>query len=251
MQRSDIIKIAAGAAFSAAIIVVQSIQIDELRTLFDNQLDTMKKIANAINSQQSKDELDRTNGMIELATNARMASIVSYQLKNQNMSLVQLMQTGYLGALAKELRQDYVEDNVYARLNKLGVGFEFKDLGSGIKQIRERWLSPIAIGSHFDRSPSASLLIPGESIPAPQCNEDKPYLAYVLATNKEQKNNTTEVIISTESVPTPQYRFEISNAEGNITGAIESLQYRVLVDVGCTTTPNDELTNLTIEKISN
>lgn len=243
MYRSDIYKIAAGAIFSVAIILAQQIQIEKQTTVLSEQM--AKKIDNANKTSQSSSN----DGLIELATNSRMSSIVAYQLTQQDSSINQLQKSGYLNALAQELRQDYIDDNIYARLNKLSANtsFEYKDLGSGIKLIRDKWSSSIAIGSHFDKSPSASLLIAGEAIPEPICTEGtRPYVAYALAVNSRTKQlEGSDVKIVTETVPSTQYRFEIHTQDGNITTAIDSLQYRILVDIGCTKDQKEDFSDIT------
>lgn len=173
---------------------------------------------------------DSTSALIELASNQRMANIVTKAIKD-GASLSELISSGFLGSVARELRSDYIDDNVYSALSTNGANTELQIIDGSTRKLRERWYVSIQPGSYFDTKPRASLLLPDESIPIPNCEEsEQPAIAYLVATqdlSELQENRVPEVTISTEFSPYPAYRFELGTTD-------QPLTYRIMVDVGCT-----------------
>lgn len=209
------------------------------------QKDSSSSISELIKSSHET-KLFETNqsGMIELASNNRMATIIAYQVKN-GATLDSLIKQGYLEALSTTFKQDFIDDNVYARLAAFGTNAEYVVNSSTSRLIRNKWEAKIAPGSHFDQRPQGRLLLPSESVSIPQCNKDfMPYIAYVVASPLTQLNTEADVDITEENGLTPQYRF-ILKINGN--PAPFNTDYRILADVGCSPIPTEDKK----EKLSN
>lgn len=177
---------------------------------------------------QQQHENEITAAKIELATNPRMANIMAYMMKSNAPD--DFVWGNGLIHLSDELKTDYIDDNVFARLKAAGAySAEFYDISNNVKLIRKKWFIRVQNGSHFDKSPSGSLMIPGESIGIPRCSEgQQPYVAYALAA--PTKNNIDLDI--TAAAEDHQYRFSLPQLSWD-----DALNYRILVDVGCTVVP--------------
>lgn len=176
------------------------------------------------------------SGMIELASNNRMATIVAYHIKN-GATLDSLIANGYLDALSASFKQDFIDDNIYTRLSAFNANAEFVVNSSTTRLIRSKWEAKISSGSHFDLRPGGRLLLPSESVSIPVCNTGfMPYIAYVVASPLSQLNTETDVDITEENALTPQYRFILK-----IDGAPSpfNTDYRILADIGCSPVPDE------------
>lgn len=205
---------------TALLVGASCVLITQLENKIDSQVG--QEIRNERLMLQDK---KRQEAKIELATNPRMANIMAYLIK-ANLSDDFIWGNG-LTTLSDALKADYIDDNIFARLKEAGAyGAEFYDVSSDIKLIRKKWYLRVQSGSHFDKSPSGSLLLPGESILIPRCKEPmQPYLAYALAAPNKQDVNFNIVANAEEN----QYRFTLPDVSWE-----EALGYRILVDVGCT-----------------
>lgn len=237
-------QIAAISLIGLALLGVSTYQISTFQTIKNENQLILSTVNNLNDNHRSSTQKD---GLIELATSDRMASVVSYLLAQDNRTLTMLKSSGHLDYLAQQLREDYIDENVYARLNGQAYLQEIKSLPGGMKQIREKWFTHIAPGSHFDRRPEGSLLIPGEAVKAPLCNSEteSPYIAYALLSKRKSELTNSYISIIEESLPTPQYRVEIFENSHNITSERKSLNYRALIDIGCTPKKTEEVISAT------
>ena len=185
-----------------------------------------------ININKERHQQQTLNGYIELASNNRMASLISYHL-NKGYSLSNMADNGYLNELSAAFKKDYIDDNLYSRMSAFNNQMEFKNITSDEKLIREKWIAHIESGSHFDLRPQGRLILSSESVDIPRCNsETQPYLAYAIAYPQEIKANNAIVNIKEEISLSgvQQYRFVLEKD-----GTLQPFdtKHRILIDVGC------------------
>ncbi|MEH6454805.1 MAG: hypothetical protein V7749_00655 [Cocleimonas sp.] len=205
---------------------------------------SVDRLNQKINAQRYSQ--DTLNGYIELASNNRMSSLVSYHI-NRGYSIKKLADNGYLNALSSAFKQDYIDDNLYSRMNSYNTQVEFQNLSSSETLIREKWIAHIESGSHFDIRPQGRLILSSESIDIPVCSpETKPYLAYAIAYPPTDKNRDLAVDIKEERSQSgvQQYRFVLKQ-KGTLTPF--NTTHRILIDVGCVNVDADIEGQLTDE----
>ena len=93
-----------------------------------------------ININKERHQQQTLNGYIELASNNRMASLISYHL-NKGYSLSNMADNGYLNELSAAFKKDYIDDNLYSRMSAFNNQMEFKNITSDEKLIREKWIA--------------------------------------------------------------------------------------------------------------
>jgi len=233
-----------------ALIVLFAASVGSIIITMNNTEETkaLKNVVMNLNNEMVNAKLDheKLNGYIELASNNRMASLISYHL-NKGYSLKKLAANGYLNELSSAFKQDYIDDNVYTRMSALNNQVEFQNISSTEKLIREKWVAHIEEGSHFDLRPQGRLILSSESIDIPRCSgEKKPYLAYAIAYPVAEKNNTSTVDIKEEISLSgvQQYRFVLKKED---TLLPFDTAHRMLVDVGCINIEQDQVNDLTKE----
>lgn len=207
-------------------------QLNELKISSSSKIDELKQSLRSTKLYETNQ-----SGLIELASNNRMATIVAYQIKN-GASLRSLVEHGYLDALSTAFKEDFIDDNLYARLAAFNANAEYVVNSSTTRLIRGKWEAQIALGSHFDLHPQGRLLLPSESVNIPHCaSGSMPYIAYVIASPIEQDpSRKAEIDIKEENGVTPQYRFTLKI---NDMPEPFNTQYRILADVGCSNIPTE------------
>lgn len=174
---------------------------------------------------------DDATEMEELATNKRVANILSYT-GNQSFNLQ--TRKFYIQSLASEIRRDTIDKLAYENLKEYGIlNPDLRQTGNDTYTFRDRWTLNITAGSHFYNHPITSVMFINESFPRPNCQADKgfePYVAFMST------NPSLDIKIITDyNTRTPSYRVTALNKNIPV---MDNVSDRVIIDAGCISTPS-------------